>query len=94
MAPDPPAGITVEELWRRMDGFKSSMDNGFARLDHRFETLGHVSRERYDADMRSVTADIAELKGSAKWQARAAAGMVVTVVGAMIITLIETRGGV
>lgn len=90
---DPPAGLTTAELWRRMDSFEKTMEDGFKRLDRRVESLGYVSLDRYEADHRAMMTDIEELKGSVRWFARALGGMSLTLVGGIIVILIETRGG-
>lgn len=76
-----------------MDTFERDMRNGFARLDNRFETLGYVSRERYEADMRALNADVADLKNSARWVSRSMAGLVATFLVGLVMMVIETRGG-
>lgn len=88
--------VTTGELFRAFQTFQSTVDKQFDAMDDKFDMhvkliradiagLDYVRRSEWTAEMRSMKADVKDLKGSRTWMSRTLGGMVATpVVGAFI----------
>lgn len=85
--------VTIGELSRRIDRFESSVADGFKQLSREVAATNSVHVDRYEADQRAAELRLAALEDRIRWVSRATGSMLLTIVAAVVIAFINSRGG-